>query len=89
MFDTMTARDLLILFAQIAVDAAELGRRLVQLDQAADAETDPAAELDLLLSVKIAIAALTEKAEMSHAINLECARRDAEAEQLRITDDEH
>jgi hypothetical protein len=84
MFDHLTDRQLLTLSAQLAGAAVALARRIDQLAAQAAAARDTRAELGLLLSAGVALAALDEKAEMSHAITLESARRDAETDQHQM-----
>jgi hypothetical protein len=85
------------LAVQLAKDAEDLGRRIARLDaqrelmaeisDVPDVPGAPEAALDLLASMRVAIAAVYEKAEMHHAITLILRVRDAEAEQHEMETD--
>ena len=98
MFDRLTRADLHDLADQLGIHGAQITARISALSdqhdlmvQVTDLPGATEAAAALLASLRVGVAALYEKAEMLHAITLECCRRAAEteAEQMGITDDEH
>ena len=92
--DRLTRGELYGLAVQLAAGAEDLGRRIARLDaqrelmaEISDVPGAPEAALDLIASMRVAIAAVYEKAEMHHAITLILRIRDAEAEQHQMETD--
>jgi replication-associated recombination protein RarA len=93
-FHKLTTAELAALAGQLTRDNRQLAVKITAMHAQADAITatisDRAAR-GLLASLRIAVAAFTEKTEMRRAIILEMRRRAAETEQhqMETRNDEH